>query len=412
MWNQLQQMASYYSEEPVVKKPKYLYHATMSDRLGGIQQKGLIPSEEEMTHWGGDLGAYSYGKVMMDLRPEGALYYGNIVMRRNLEAHGVSQEPILLRINTDGITSKLIRTEKRGNEVWTDQMILPQYIEFWHHMKWVPIVSASYAGDLQDDYRVEETEWDPEEQDFLTFVNSRIDEYYPSKNKVKKNAMAEWYKFEPTIKMGMWNQLKIIAQSKMIQPWQMTKAEFEKALEYHGSPQKDIQALQRYMKGGGDMGGIFTTPHKDYARIYMGWDGKLYYTFTKNKRILDLTNRKNVDKIRGWIGELYTVDDEEIPFTQNDFEFMFPTPKGADWATFSHYEDLFMRHGYDGLRIYERYYPVIKSTVLFEGNVPVWDEEQNVSDIHRSVVEQALREGKEVPEKVLNEYPNLVKIER
>jgi hypothetical protein len=54
---------------------EYFYHATTADALPSIQSKGLLPSEE--SHWGGELGELSYGKVFVTKNFNTAVFYGN-----------------------------------------------------------------------------------------------------------------------------------------------------------------------------------------------------------------------------------------------------------------------------------------------------------------------------------------------
>ena len=54
---------------------EYFYHATTCEALPGIVTRGLLPSDE--THWGGDLGKFSEGKVFLTNDFSTAVFYGN-----------------------------------------------------------------------------------------------------------------------------------------------------------------------------------------------------------------------------------------------------------------------------------------------------------------------------------------------
>ena len=85
--------------------------------------------------------------------------------------------------------------------------------------------------------------------------------------------------------------------------------------------------------------------------------------------------------MKSWIGEQWITDDgDTTTFTQDDYNFLFPTQKGADWATFPHYAELFKKHGYEGVRFWETYNK--KATGLFEGDVPVWDEAMDPKEMY------------------------------
>ena len=80
-----------FTKESVINEDlyEYFYHATTPEALPGIVAKGLIPSGD--THWGGDLGKYSEGKVFVAKNFRQANYYGNIIWRN----HSNRYRPIL-----------------------------------------------------------------------------------------------------------------------------------------------------------------------------------------------------------------------------------------------------------------------------------------------------------------------------
>jgi len=204
----------------------------------------------------------------------------------------------------------------------------------------------------------------------------------------------------------MWNQLKKMAfafQGK--QPWEMTRSEFENALAFHGTDKDEIEGgkLQRYMSGGGDYGAVFTSKDEEFVRNFLK-SRKLYRAFIGDRNLIDLTNRRVLQQIKNWVGEEYiNYDGEKVDFGLNSYNFLTNDGTGASWASFSDYNELFIKHGYDGAIIWESWGHV-KTIALFEGDVPVWEREKDVADIHRQLVERAISEGKDVPDKVKQEY--------
>ena len=204
----------------------------------------------------------------------------------------------------------------------------------------------------------------------------------------------------------MWAELIKWAQQQK-QPWQMTIREFQDALVFHGTDQDEIKGgmLQRYMASGGDYGAIFTSKDEEFVRNFLK-TRKMYRAFIGDRKLIDLTHRGVLRNIKNWVGEKYVnYDGEEVQFGLNDYNFMSNDGTGASWATFDNYNELFMKHGYSGAIVWET--PAVKTIAIFEGNVPVWEREKSTVDIHKELVEKALKEGKPVPPRVLEEYPEL-----
>jgi len=127
--------------------------------------------------------------------------------------------------------------------------------------------------------------------------------------------------------------------------------EFVKQFEYHGGAAK-LEGRKLSIKFD-KSGGIFTTPNETTAETWRALrSGKTYQVYLGDRKLIDLTELKTVEKIKGLIGTKYTVDGETVVFTKNDYDFLFPDGK-ADWATFSNYIPMFEKMGYEGARIRE-----------------------------------------------------------
>src|SRR3990167_7132899 len=127
--------------------------------------------------------------------------------------------------------------------------------------------------------------------------------------------------------------------------------EFVKQFEYHGGA-KTLEGGKLSLKFD-KAGGIFTTPNETTAKTWQSLrSGELYQVYLGDKKLIDLTEPKTVEKIKGLIGTKYIIDGEVSTFTKNDYEFLFPDGK-ADWATFSNYIPMFEKMGYKGARIAE-----------------------------------------------------------
>ena len=162
--------------------------------------------------------------------------------------------------------------------------------------------------------------------------------------------------------------------------------EFEKAFEYHGGPEeiKGGKLELGMLAGTQDYGGIFTTPDKGYAERFLRTK-KVYQAYIGDKKILDLTTPKGMAEVKKQIGKTYEVEDEQIKFTQEDYDFLFPSKKGADWATFSNYNTLFEKMGYDGVRLLETQLGT-KTTALLKGGIPVLPEGVTPKDFYNQAV--------------------------
>jgi len=160
--------------------------------------------------------------------------------------------------------------------------------------------------------------------------------------------------------------------------------EFARQFEYHGGPKnlKDNKIKLEYDKSGG----VFTTPDKRYAQIYKDktTDGTIHQAYVGDKKIIDLTTPEAVNEVKKLVGSKYTLDGEELVFTKEDLEFLFPNGK-ADWATFSQYIPLLEKNGYKGARFMEHSDFMgggeLKSTSLFE-DTPTLPENFNPTDLY------------------------------
>lgn len=146
-----------------MKVPTFLYHASSADRMPGIRAEGLLPSEK--THWGGDLGAFSEGKVFAAATIEKALYYAAIVFRETLEADGSAAVPVILKIRTAG--QKWTYGER---EFWTGKKVAPARLWALWHGSWQPVAEARY---LDEDlfYR-----WDDSERQYVDWDSGPVGE--------------------------------------------------------------------------------------------------------------------------------------------------------------------------------------------------------------------------------------------
>jgi broad specificity phosphatase PhoE len=120
----------------------YLYHCTSTDRIPSIAKEGLKPSED--SHWGGDLGASSQGKVFFADSPEHAYYFGEIVFRQTMENYGLAFPPVVLRVRTP---EDAVRGTEDSSEFYVERTVPSQEIEVsWHG--WKPVRSA--RGDWEN----------------------------------------------------------------------------------------------------------------------------------------------------------------------------------------------------------------------------------------------------------------------
>ncbi|MEE9354745.1 MAG: hypothetical protein V3U75_04070 [Methylococcaceae bacterium] len=144
--------------------------------------------------------------------------------------------------------------------------------------------------------------------------------------------------------------------------------------EFHGGPEEIIGGkLQLRGRGGQDAGGIFTTKNQKLAEEFIQPGGKLYRVNIAGKKRLDLTSQQGIEKVKNWIGEKYIDEGKELEFSQQDFDFLFPTIEGkqigADWATFGNYTPLFEEKGFDGVQLWENTLKKIKSSAWFKGGL-------------------------------------------
>lgn len=111
----------------------------------------------------------------------------------------------------------------------------------------------------------------------------------------------------------------------------------------HGTTEPVIKdgRLQMAMKSGQDSGGIFLSDNPNVAQTFTFNKGDVYYASPKFKSsVLDLTNKDGIDLIKSYIGKTYkTLDGDNLIFTKQDFDLMFPNGK-TDFASVAQYPEL------------------------------------------------------------------------
>ena len=152
---------------------------------------------------------------------------------------------------------------------------------------------------------------------------------------------------------------------------------------FHGTPAEIEGGKLKFgagkqLKKGGYMGGHFLADKLDVAKVFqMG--GNMYRASgdIKNK-VFDVNSNKNL--FANMVGENYTNQDGEVvEFTQNDYDFMFPDGKDADWATINAdiVEQVAKERGKIGFTIKEFAGGVEGTTFrIFEDEIPVYTEQQ------------------------------------
>jgi len=168
-------------------------------------------------------------------------------------------------------------------------------------------------------------------------------------------------------------------QSKKAESSLEPKAAEPGTYEFHGGPGELRDGkLVRGGKDGGDSGAIFTTADRKFADEFAAHHdgGKVYKVDLGGRKILDLTEDDAREAVRARIGSEYEdVDGEMVTFTKQDFEYLFPDGKAADWATFPNYQGLFAQMGFDGVRGFENTDKGIKSTAIFGGELAATEAE-------------------------------------
>jgi len=127
--------------------PGHVYHSTFADSVQSIAAEGLLPGKGG--HWGGDLGARSYGKLFFADSVEDALYYSLIVFRERLTNFGTCPLPVVLRVPPPSIPGGLARSRDSTEESWTESGVLPEEIEILWHGAWGPVSSSQLDSDYQ-----------------------------------------------------------------------------------------------------------------------------------------------------------------------------------------------------------------------------------------------------------------------
>ncbi|MBO8161344.1 MAG: hypothetical protein H0Z24_06870 [Thermosipho sp. (in: Bacteria)] len=228
------------------------------------------------------------------------------------------------------------------------------------------------------------------------------------------------------------------------EPWKMTLKEFietRPAVEgyfYHGSPEGDLDYIDTYYhtQNWKEGLGFYTTENRDIAAEYARGrtakgkrrkegksKGKINYIKhnIKPENILDMEAPMNK--------ELWTDIIKNFDYDPEDiFRYL---PENA--TNHDVYTELIDREVNDNmLSLPEAQYAVeesltargIEATMHTEGlkrgtphKVIIFKEPDNVKlvkpeQVHREVIEKALKEGKDVPEEVLKDYPDLMKIKQ
>jgi hypothetical protein len=132
----------------------YLYHCTDTAVIGSIRAQGLRPSSGQ-THWGGELGQESLGKVFFSRSMRDSAYYCSILVREHLAELGLAHVPLMLRVR-----SKLLRDAKsddppRVRDWYVRRLVPPQHIEVfwqgqWHWLSGADWFSPDMAYSIED----------------------------------------------------------------------------------------------------------------------------------------------------------------------------------------------------------------------------------------------------------------------
>ena len=201
--------------------------------------------------------------------------------------------------------------------------------------------------------------------------------------------------------------------------WELTSAEFYKKnpVLYHGGPELVGENLTRGGKNGFDMGGIFFTDSRKYAEQYA--KPNVYESRKSDvaKNIFDPQKENHVKKLReGFLqrwreGEYDTAED-----AIRDYEQVSKMDL-SDWATGSQYGEEIEKAGFDGAKFRERPGEIRLDAngrpEVVPGSKPVYSIASFGNNIrarkslHKSIIEDALNAGETVPQRVLDEYPDL-----
>lgn len=225
-------------------------------------------------------------------------------------------------------------------------------------------------------------------------------------------------------KRGLSSNLGIEAQNayeagvkKVKELWEMTKAEFDKEnVLYHGGPEISDNILRRGAGGKrSDMGGLFFTDNKDYAKNYA--KPAIYEVAKKDfaDNVFDPRKPEHVEKLKD--GFLKMVDEgeyENVADALKDYN-KIKNLDLLDWSVGGQHIDIIKAAGFDGTIYRERPGNISKNTdgsfnvsgkpiysvASFKKEVPA------SRNLHKDIVKKALDEGRPVPPEVLAEYPDL-----
>ena len=172
---------------------------------------------------------------------------------------------------------------------------------------------------------------------------------------------------------------------------------------FHGTPAEIEGGKLKFgagkqLKKGGYMGGHFLTDKKEAAQAFQ-FGGKIYRASGDIKNKVFNVN-KNKKLFKDFIGKKFENQDGEMEtFTQNHYDFMFPSGQDADWATVegSLVEFIAKKKGMIGFTIKEYAGGVDATTYqLFEDEIPIYTEKDLTSIWNKAQEKPLEQEGKEI----------------
>lgn len=118
---------------------RYLYHSTTMDRLPGIMDDGLVPSDAP--RWEGVVAFQSKSKVFLTNTPQVAGSYSAGLIQEELMMEGISYFPVLLRMKEKDISGL---TAHIPGDFYTRRKVKPESLEVYvpDIEKWLPLRKA------------------------------------------------------------------------------------------------------------------------------------------------------------------------------------------------------------------------------------------------------------------------------
>lgn len=235
------------------------------------------------------------------------------------------------------------------------------------------------------------------------------------------------------------NQPPVESQPTTREPWQMTQAEFDRerpvilGYKFHGSPEGDIGEVDPYYhtKPWREGIGFYTTESAEKARSYAqgrtargerrtgaGEKGRLNYVEGEPQKPLDMdapTERPLWKEVADNLG----VDEPaDAKTNQEAYRGIIRDFNEENMAGEGQYavEEVLGTKGYDASIHYEGKGEQRHKVTIYKGEYGTKNGEPFSTvmakvvppeEVHRRVVEQAIREGKPVPPEVLADYPDL-----